>query len=96
MQGTLPEFIRYFIRRFSRFESVEEARNQVERSLGQTQDLEHHFHAFCRNLDLMPEAVPGTANRDSAHHVQHWHWSLSPGVPEALQGYSQRPQAGDG
>ena len=61
--GTLTEFISYFQRRFSRVEAVDEARTQVERTLGQTQDLEHHWHTFCRYLDLLPQAVPGTPNR---------------------------------
>jgi len=39
LEGTLTEFIKYFLRRFSRVEAVEEARAQVERTLGQTQDL---------------------------------------------------------
>ena len=85
--GTLTEFIRYFQRVFSRVEAVDEARNQVERTLGQTQDLEHHWHTFCRYLDLLPQAVPGTPNRLSGAHLQHWHWSLSPGVPDGLVGY---------
>ena len=68
-------------------EAVDEARTQVERTLGQTQDLEHHWHAFNQYLDLLPQAVPGTANKDSGAHLQHWHWSLSPGVPDGLAGY---------
>ena len=84
--GSLPELITCFQRRFSRVEAVDEARTQVERTLGQTQDLEHHWHAFNKYLDLLPQAVPGTANKDSSAHLQHWHWSLSPGVPEDSQG----------
>ena len=74
--GTLTEFITCFQRRFSRVEAVDEARTQVERTLGQTQDLEHHWHAFNKYLDLLPQAVLGTANKDSGAHLQHWHWSL--------------------
>ena len=85
--GTLTEFITCFQRRFSRVEAVDEARTQVERTLGQTQDLEHHWHAFNKYLDLLPQAVPGTANKDSGAHLKHWHWSLSSGVPEAPAGY---------
>ena len=85
--GSLTELIKFFQRRFSRVEAMDEARTQVERTLGQTQDLEHHWHTFCRHLELLPQAVPGTPNRDSAAHLQHWHWSLSPGVPDGLSGY---------
>ena len=77
----------FFQRVFSRVEAVDEVCNQVERTLGQTQDLEHHWHTFCRYLDLLPRAVPGTPNRLSGAHLQQWHWSLSPGVPEGLVGY---------
>ena len=77
--GTLAEFSSFFQRVFSRVEAVDEARTQVERTLGQTQDLEHHWHIFCRYLELLPQAVPGTPNRLSGAHLQHWHWSLSGG-----------------
>ena len=73
--GILTEFITCFHRRFSRVEAVDKTRTQVERTLGQTQDLEHHWHAFNKylNLNLLPQVVPGTANRDSGAHLQHWH-----------------------
>ena len=68
--GTLTGFISFFQRIFSRVEAVDDARNQVKRTLGQTQDLEHHWHTFCRCLDLLPQAVPGTPNRLSGAHLQ--------------------------
>ena len=85
--GTLTEFITCFQRRFSRVEAVDEARTLVERTLGQTQDLDHHWHAFNKYFNLLPHAVPGTANKGSSAHLKHLHWSLSPGVPEGLAGY---------
>ena len=66
---------------------MDKVRTKVERTLGQTQDLEHHWHAFNKYLNLLPHAIPGTANKDSGAHLQHRHWSLSPGVPEELAGY---------
>ena len=81
---TLTEFISFFQRVFIRVATVDEARNQVERTLDQTQDLEHHGHTFCRYLDLLPQVVLGTPNRLSGAHLQHWFWSLSPAVPDGL------------
>ena len=68
-------------------EAVDEARTQVERTLGQTQDLEHHWHAFNQYLDLLPQAVPGTANKDSSTVL-----TFSTGTGRCRQAYQKDSQ----
>ena len=64
--GSLTEFIKFFERVFSRVEAVDEARNQVERTLGQTQDQQLHWHTFCRYVYTL------TCGSKGLRLTQHW------------------------